>query len=115
MLTNVHTNAQTEIVAAGAIAGFDWDKSNRQKCRKHGVSVAEIESLFEQPLVILPDVAHSRTENRLRAVGKTETGRHVFLIFTVRRRNGKNYIRPISARYMHRKEVAHYEKENPNL
>ena len=77
--------------------------------------MTDIESLFERPLVILPDVAHSQTEIRLRAVGKTETGRHVFLIFTVRRTDGKNYIRPISARYMHRKEVEHYEKENPNL
>jgi uncharacterized DUF497 family protein len=23
--------------------GFDWDAGNREKCRKHGVSTAEIE------------------------------------------------------------------------
>jgi uncharacterized DUF497 family protein len=26
--------------------GFDWDSGNRAKCQKHGVSIAEIESLF---------------------------------------------------------------------
>jgi len=65
--------------------------------------------------MILPDQAHSLTESRLKAVGKTEAGRHVFLVFTIRERQGKRYIRPISARYMHKKEVEHYEEENPEL
>jgi uncharacterized DUF497 family protein len=26
--------------------GFDWDHGNRDKCRKHGVSIGEIESLL---------------------------------------------------------------------
>jgi uncharacterized DUF497 family protein len=30
--------------------------------------------------------------------------------FTLRQRDGKTYIRPVSARYMHRKEVEFYEK-----
>ena len=29
------------------VAGFDWDRGNRDKCRKHGVSLAEIEQIFE--------------------------------------------------------------------
>jgi len=33
----------------------------------------------------------------------------------LRRRGGHILIRPISARYMHGKEVKSYEKENPNL
>jgi uncharacterized DUF497 family protein len=39
----------------------------------------------------------------------------VFLVFTVRERGGKHLIRPITARYMHRKEVVSYEKDNPDL
>lgn len=97
------------------IAGFDWDDGNRRKCVKHGVSAEEIESLFLRPIMILPDEAHSIAETRLKAIGRTATGRHVFLVFTVREKKGKRYIRPISARYMHRKEVQYYEKENPNL
>jgi uncharacterized DUF497 family protein len=36
-------------------AGFDWDVGNRTKCKKHGLSIAEIESLFNRPIIILPD------------------------------------------------------------
>lgn len=99
----------------GAIAGFDWDRGNRSKCLKHDVSAEEIESLFLRPIMILPDQAHSLTETRFRAIGKTVTGRHIFLVFTIRDKQGKRYIRPISARYMHSKEAQHYEKENPHL
>ena len=62
-----------------------------------------------------PDQKHSLKENRLKAIGKTSAGRHVFLVFTVREKKGKQYIRPISARYMHVKEVKHYEEENPGI
>ena len=57
------------------VSGFDWDTGNRAKCQKHGVSVDEIEDLFERPIMILPDTAHSTTEERLRAIGRTESGR----------------------------------------
>jgi uncharacterized protein len=97
------------------LAGFDWDAGNRAKCQKHGVSVADIEALFSSPLLIVPDAAHSKTETRVRALGKTSTGRMVFLIFTVRLKGGRRLVRPISARYMHAKEIASYEKENPQL
>jgi len=99
----------------GPIAGFDWDDGNSAKCRRHGVSADEIEDLFERPVMILPDESHSIAENRLRAVGKTKLGRHVFLVFTIRIKHGQRFIRPISARYMHKKEVEHYEAQNPEL
>ncbi|MCH7635964.1 MAG: BrnT family toxin [Proteobacteria bacterium] len=97
------------------VSGFDWDTGNRAKCQKHGVSVDEIEGLFARPIMILPDTAHSTTEERLRAIGRTRAGRYVFLVFTVRERDGEKFIRPISARYMHRKEIDSYEEENPDL
>jgi uncharacterized DUF497 family protein len=97
------------------LSGFDWDAGNRAKCQKHGVSIAEIETLFSSPLLIVPDTTHSKTETRIRALGKTTSGRMVFLVFTVRLKRGQRLVRPISARYMHAKEVASYEKENPQL
>ena len=97
------------------IAGFDWDDANRGKCTKHGVSPAEIEALFATSVSIRPDRAHSRAEEQFLAVGKGNAGREIFLVFTLRHRGGRTYIRPISARHMHRKEVARYEKENPSL
>jgi uncharacterized protein len=95
--------------------GFDWDESNRSKCEKHGLSAADIENLFARPLAILPDSAHSQSERRFRAIGRAEKGRGVFIVFTLRRKNDQVLLRPISARYMHKKEIEAYEKENPNL
>jgi len=37
----------------------------------------------------------------------------MFVAFTFRERLGRRLIRAISARYMHKKEIAAYEKENP--
>jgi uncharacterized protein len=95
--------------------GFDWDRGNRAKCEKHGLSVAVIEGLFARPLAILPDAAHSQRESRSRAIGRTDKGRGVFIIFTLRRKGEELLIRPISARYMHKKEIDAFEKENPGL
>jgi uncharacterized protein len=93
------------------IAGFDWDDSNRSKCQKHGVSQAAIESVFRSSIAVLPDPLHSKSEERFKAIGKSDGGRWIFLVFTLRTRRGKRLVRPISARFMHKKEVEHYEKE----
>ena len=97
------------------VAGFEWDEGNRSKCRKHGVSTAAVESLFHRPIAVLPDPQHSKAEERFKAIGKTDKGRGIFVVFTLRTRRGKTLIRPISARYMHRKEMDHYEKETATL
>ena len=92
---------------------FDWDRGNRSKCRKHGVSIAEIESLFGGTPLVGPDPKHSHSEQRFRAIGLTSEGRHLFVIFTWRQRRELRLTRPISARYMHRKEIEAHEKEIP--
>ncbi len=71
--------------------------------------------MFVSPVIVLPDPGPSQTEPRFRAIGRTGHGRAVFIVFTVRERDGNRYIRPVSARYMHRKEIESYEEENPNL
>ena len=90
--------------------GFDWDRGNIAKCQKHGVSLAEIEELFLSGPTLDPDPFHSREEVRIRAIGPVASGRWIFLAFTFREREGFRLIRPISARYMHRKEFVFYEK-----
>jgi uncharacterized DUF497 family protein len=97
------------------IAGFDWDDGNRSKCQQHGVSQAAIESMFRGSIAVLPDPIHSKSEERFKAIGKSDRGRWIFVVFTVRTRRGKRLVRPISARYMHNKEVNHYEKETATL
>ena len=95
--------------------GFDWDLGNRGKCQKHGLSFAAIEDLFTRPLAIIPDEDAPHKEPRFRAIGRTDGGRAVFIVFTLRCRDEGQFIRPISARYMHKKEIESYEKENPGL
>ena len=97
------------------IAAFEWDHGNSAKCQKHGLTLAAIESCFARPILVLPDADHSQYEERLCAIGRDQNGRHVFIVFTVRRRGRQSVIRPISARYMHSKEIANYEKENSGL
>ena len=92
------------------VNGFDWDEGNRTKCQKHGVPVAEIEWLFEHDPWVAPAPKHSAEEDRLIAVGRTSIGRSIFVAFTVREKGGSRLIRPVTARYMHTKEIAAYEK-----
>lgn len=89
------------------IAGFDWDNGNWPKCGKHGVSRAEIEEVF----LGMPGVQADPfpEELRMRAIGKSAAGRYVFVVFLLREIDGQTKLRPISARYMHKKEIAHYE------
>jgi uncharacterized DUF497 family protein len=93
------------------VVGFDWDRGNQEKCQKHGVSTAVIENLFRRPIGVFPGPEHSDREERFKAIDRTEDGRGVLTVFTLRVRDGEILIRPISARYMRQKEVDHYEKE----
>jgi uncharacterized protein len=80
------------------VAGFEWDEANREKCQVHGVTVAAIEACFRHPVAVFPDPAHSQVETRFKAIGKTNRGRNVLIVFTLRTRTGQTFIRPISAR-----------------
>src|ERR1019366_9815570 len=98
----VSTNAYTTQGEVGMeFSGFDWDRGNLEKCQKHGISAKLIESVFDRPVAILADEAHSRTEQRLRAIGKTAEGRAIFVVFTLHRRDEDSIIRLLSERYMH--------------
>jgi uncharacterized DUF497 family protein len=92
-----------------AATGFDWDEGNRAKCEKHGVSLSEIEQAFQAGLLVMPDRTGS-AETRFNAVGRNAEGRHLFVVFTLRQSANGVLIRPISARYMHAKEVQAYER-----
>ena len=93
------------------VDGFDWDDGNRAKCQIHGMSLIEIESLFALAPLVGPDPFDPEIERRWRAIGRTASGRPAFVVFTLRQVDGARLIRPISARYMHAKEVKRYEQE----
>ena len=78
--------------------------------RKHGVRLEDIEALFRRPLAIHPGRGVGK-EERLVAIGMTPEERHVLVVFTLRIRSGRTLIRPISARYMHEREVRYYEEK----
>jgi len=92
------------------IVGFDWDEGNWPKCATHGVSREEIEEVLLNTPAVMPDPHPD--EPRMRAIGKTAAGRYVFLVFVLRGMKSQIFLRPISARFMHQKEVDHYENQN---
>lgn len=93
-----------------SVSGFDWDEGNRDKnWLKHGVSNGECEELFfNLPLIVADDTKHSELERRYYALGQTNTGRLLFLSFTIR----LDKVRVISARDMSRKERESYGQAN---
>jgi len=88
--------------------GFDWDAANAPKIwERHEVSPGEAEQVFfNHPLVAVVDSKHSDTESRFLALGQTDSGRRLFVVFTIRGR----HIRVISARDMSRRERREYER-----
>ncbi len=96
--------------------GFEWDDGNTEKCQKHGLSLDEIEDFFRQGnLYIAPDIKHSQDEQRFLAMGKSLSDRHMFVVFTLRKKDGDYLIRPISARYMHEREARKYDEESSRI
>ena len=93
------------------ITGFDWDAGNaRKNADKHDVGQSEAEQVFfNDPLLMVPDLAHSAAEQRIHALGQTDAGRLLHVTFTLR--DDESKIRVISARDMSRRERVVYGKE----
>ncbi|EKD86748.1 MAG: hypothetical protein ACD_37C00159G0001 [uncultured bacterium] len=90
------------------VLAFEWDEANLDKSyKKHGISPKEAEEIFvSEELFVLPDTKHSKAESRHIALGKSQDGKSLFAVFTLRDKK----IRIISARKMHKKEVLKYEE-----
>ena len=91
----------------GRCEGFEWDDANALKLwERHEVAPGEAEQVFfNLPLVAAADAPHSMGEPRFYALGQTDTGRRLFVVFTFRR----THIRVISARDMSRRERKEYD------
>lgn len=89
---------------------FDWDAGNLAKCQKHGVTTVEIEHVLDSEPFLVPDHKHSEGEDRNIAVGLNRSGRPLFIVFTLRMLDDRELVRPLSARYMHRREIECYEQ-----
>ena len=89
---------------------FEWYPSKAERnLRKHGVSFHEASTTFgDRRLLTVPDVEHSLTEERYLAIGKSEQGRLITLVFTDR----DERIRLISARLSEPWARREYEATN---
>lgn|SRR5208283_983803 len=90
-----------------SLEDFEWDEGNIKKnWKKHRISHIECEEIFfNNPIIVNKDTPHSPGEDRYFVLGKTDTDRLLFIVFTVR----GTKIRIISARDMSRKERRAYE------
>jgi len=88
--------------------GFEWDVGNADKnWEYHQVARGEAEGIFfNRPVVVAADLAHSERERRFAALGRTDQGRRLTVVFTVR----ATLVRVISARDMSRRERRIYEQ-----
>ncbi|MEZ5790216.1 MAG: BrnT family toxin [Nitratireductor sp.] len=96
------------------VVDIEWDDGNWLKCAKHGVSKGEIEHVLSGEPMVLPDRSPVTSETRYNAVGRNATGRYLFIVFAMRSQDAGMVLRPISARYMHKKEIDHYEQYQIN-
>lgn len=86
----------------GGLDGFDWDAGNSDKnWLRHEVRGAEAEqALLNTPLVVNVTSRHGAAEPRFIALGQTDAGRPLTVVFTVR----GTRVRVISARAVSKAE-----------
>jgi uncharacterized DUF497 family protein len=86
---------------------FQWDEGNSDKnWIKHGITQTECEqTFFNLPFLVFDDSRHSQNEERFYALGRTDAGKGLFLVFTYRE---QSLVRIISARRMTKAERDYY-------
>ncbi|MGK7943799.1 MAG: BrnT family toxin [Microcystaceae cyanobacterium] len=87
---------------------FEWDTDKAESnLRKHGVSFEEAVTIFADPyLLFTEDSKHSQREEREWAIGESEKGLLLVVVFTMR----ENNTRLISARKATKQERRNYEQ-----
>jgi uncharacterized protein len=63
---------------------FDWDDANGDHVARHGVTTDEAEEALLDPRRVGMPVYHVAAERRSGALGATEDGRVLFVVFTRR-------------------------------
>jgi uncharacterized protein len=84
---------------------ISWDESKRLgNVRKHRIDLAELEPVFDNPMISVEDDSEPYGELRLQSLGFWH-GRVIFLVWTPR---GDDTAHLISCRYADRKETDDY-------
>ena len=91
------------------LTGFQWDAGNSEKnWLLHEVKQAEVEQAFyNRPVLVSPDSGHSQGEMRHYVLGRSNAGRTLAIVFTIR----ATLVRPIMARDMSRRERRLYAEQ----
>jgi uncharacterized DUF497 family protein len=86
--------------------GIEWDDGNVWKnWEKHHVAPYETEqALRNEPFFDYDVVKYLGTEKRRIVMSRTDAGRHLFIVYTLR----NNWLRPICTRDMHQTERKQY-------
>lgn len=82
---------------------FEWDDAkDRSNKKKHGVSFAEVQRLFEsgEDYLEIFDAEHSEAEDRFIAIGPIDRG----IVVVVYMEREENLIRIIGARFANKRE-----------
>lgn len=83
---------------------ISWDdRKRRSNLAKHGIDVAELESVFDWPMITVEDDSERYDEVRLQSLAMWR-GRVVFLVWTER----DDHAHLISCRYANRSEAEEY-------
>ncbi len=84
---------------------ISWDEPKRQvNLRKHKIDLADLEPVFDSPMITVEDARERYGELRLQSLGLW-LGRVIFLVWTPR---GDDTAHLISCRYADRKETDAY-------
>jgi len=88
---------------------FEWDEGNINKnWDKHRAHYLECEEIFfNEPIMTKVEKREVSQEERVSALGVTNEGRFLFVVFTMRR----GRIRVVSARDMNKKERKIYHEK----
>lgn len=89
---------------------FEWDEAkNRENIIKHKVSFEEATSIFLNPVLEEPDIAHSENEDRYVAIGISAYYRELIVCYCVREKiDNEKVIRLITARKANEDERRKY-------
>ena len=86
---------------------FDWDDANLDHIARHRVAPEEAEECLSDPDGVPGDAYRiGKQEARAAVIGQTESGRFLFVVFTVR----ANRLRVITARNANDSEKRRYRR-----
>ena len=82
------------------MAGYDWhDEKNKENNKKHKIGFEEAISVFDDPFLLVErDQSEDYEEDRFTALGRSQSGKDLFIVFCERKIREDEILWIISAR-----------------